>query len=214
MSHFEINTKKEKDSSARIIYGLGAFFFAALIHLMQWNQFALEIIPLKFKQLSQIATSEELYRLGQICQKRKKTNCFQSTYWQSYLKNPSFEAPALELGEHYMKQKNYVEALRIYNFYFSKKGQNNEARFKMAIALSELKRFNEAKPHFQFALRKNQDSVTNPHYVRTFVHYLIQNRDYNFAKNLIAQTRKKSKTATYFLEKELQQIDSKLKTSS
>ena len=215
MYHFETRPQQvEKNSSTRTIYVLGFLMFAGLLHLMQWNQFAGEIVPLKFKQLLNVANSDELYRVGQICQKLKKWDCRKTALLMSYSKDSKNEKAALELGLDLMKRKEYLEALKIYQIYFTNKGQNLEARYKMAVALSELKRFKEAKPHFQFVLKLNKNTVDHPQYVRTFVHYLIQNQDYSAAKNLIALTRKKNKNAAYFLEKELQQIDFKLKTSS
>ncbi len=215
MYHLETRiSDREKDKTAKYIYFIGFFMFAALLHMMQWNQHSIAIIPLKAKQIMNSATSDELYQVAQICGDRNKWECRKVALWQSYLKDPSNEKSAIELGKEHVQRKQYVEALRIYSLYFKNKGKDLEARYKMAVSLSELSRFKEAQVHFAFLLKHNKDKVSQPQYVRTYVHYLIMNRQYLAAKNLITQTRRSTKNAAYFLEKEMRQIDTKLKTST
>ena len=160
------------------------------------------------------ASSDELYEIGQICGERFKWECRRSALWQSYLKDSTNEKAVLELGQDFVERRLYVDALRVYSLYFKNKGGDLGARYRMAISLSELARFKEARVHFQYLLKHNKDKVSEPGYVRTYVHYLIKNREYAAAKVLITQTRKNIKNAGYFLEKEMQQIESKLKTST
>jgi hypothetical protein len=215
MYHLEAPTShREKDKTAKYIYLMGFVMFAGLIHLMQWNQHAGSIIPLKLKQIMNTATSDELYKIGQICGERFKWDCRRTALWQSYLKDTKNEKAAIELGQDFVERRLYMDALRVYTIYFKNQGHNIEARYRMAISLSELARFKEARVHFQYLLKHNKDKVSQPGYVRTYVHYLIKNREYAAAKVLITQTRKNIKNASYFLEKEMQQIESKLKTST
>lgn len=200
--------------SAFIIYVTGFAILAIALHVIQWNQYAFEIVPLKLKEIAGVASSDELYRESQICGKLRKTECQKNLLVKSYSLNPQNEKVAIELGQLLMRSKNYLDAIKVYSTYLRQKGTNLEARLYYAIALSELNNFKEAKKHFQHVVRVNTDFLVQADYVRTYVHYLIRNRDYVAAKAIIFETRNKQKNAAYFLEKEMTEIDSRLKKSS
>lgn len=200
--------------SAFFIYVTGFAILAVALHVIQWNQYAFEIIPLKLKEISGMASPEELYREAQICGKLRKFECQKNLLVKSYSMNPKNEKAAIELGQIFVRSKNWLDATKVYSTYLRLKGSNLEARLYYAISLAELNKFQDAKKHFQHVIRVNTDFLVQADYVRTYVHYLIRNREYTAAKAIIFETRNKQKNAAYFLEKEMNEIDTRLKKSS
>lgn len=215
MYHYETSRERNQDrGSAFFIYVAGFAILGFALHLIQWNQFAFEIIPLKAKEIAGMASPSDLHRSAQICGKLRKFDCQKALLAQAYSMDQKNEKIAIELGQLYVRNKNWIDAAKVYTTYLRNRGTNLEARMYYAIALSELNRFKEAKPHFQHVIQSNRDLLVQADYVRTYVHYLIRARDYVTAKQVIFATRNKQKNAAYFLEKEMIEIDSRLKKSS
>lgn len=205
---------KEKDSLAKYIYIIGILMFAGLFHLIQWNQHSLTVLSPKIAIWTGKATAADHYALAKICRDRGKWECRRDSLYLAYQMDPKLEAAALELGKELSQKKLFSDALTVYTLYFKNNGKDFEARFNFAIALAETKRFQEAYKQFNYVLQHNRDKLQHPLYVRTFVKYLMANNQLQVARQLITQTRRSNKRAAFFLEKELQQIDSRLKTSS
>ena len=109
-----------------------------------------------------------------------------------------------------MDSEDYASALRTYSVYFKVNGKSLDARFGMARALAETGKIKDAKKHFQYILSVSRDPITTPEMARTYVKFLIKNKDYVTAKGVIVSTRRTNRSAAYFLEKELKVIKSAL----
>lgn len=192
------------------VVGFTFVFLAGLIHILNWDKYSIEIIPLKGKQILGLASAADLQKVAEICEIRRKFPCQQAALWQSFQKDPAQKEILVKLGSLQMKSEDYTAALRTYTEYFKANGKSIEARYEFARALAETGNLKEAKKHFQYVLSVSRDPVTTPEMARTYVKILMKHKDYVTARQVIHTTRRSNRSAAYFLEKELKLINSAL----
>ncbi len=197
-------------SGVAALVGFTLVFVGGLLHILNWDKYSLEILPVKTKQIIGMASVEDLKKIADICEVRRKFPCQQTALWQMFQRDPKQKEILVELGKLQMDSDDFNGALRTYSAYFTSNGKSIDARYEYARALAETGKPKEAKKHFQYVLSVNRDPISTPEMARTYVKFLIKNKDYVTAKNVIVTTRRTNRSAAYFLEKELKVINSVL----
>lgn len=192
------------------LVGFTIVILAGLVHILNWDKYSIDILPLKAKQIFGFATVTDLKKVAEICEIRRKFPCQQTALWQAFQIDTTQKDLLVQLGSLQMKTEDYNAALRTYTAYFKANGQNIEARYEFARALAETGKLKDAKKHFQYVLNVSRDPIKTPEMARTYVKILMKNKDYVTAKAVISATRRTNRSAAYFLEKELKVINSAL----
>jgi tetratricopeptide (TPR) repeat protein len=203
-------SETRESSGVAALVGFTLVFVGGLLHILNWDKFAFEIIPIKTKQIVGMASVQDLQKIAEICEVRRKYPCQQTALWQAFQKDPSQKEILVKLGELQMDTEDYTAALRTYTAYFKANGKDIGARFEYARALSETGKPKEAKKQFQYVLSVSRDPIQTPEMARVYVKFLIKTKDYATAKHVIVSTRRGNRSAAYFLEKELKAINSAL----
>lgn len=186
-----------------------ALLIGCVIHVVNWDSYSIQILPLKFKQMLGVASADELKVIGEICQKRQKENCEVQALWSAFQLDPKTFNVLVRVGEIQVENKNYAQAVNTYTFYFKSGGKDDTARFYFARSLAENKDFKSSQKQFNYLLSKHRK---NPQFdvARSYVEYLIKYNEYEKAKNVIQTHRQAAANAGLFMEKELKVINQKL----
>lgn len=203
-------SEKKDSSGVAALVGFTLVFAGGLFHILNWDKFSLEVIPLKAKQIVGVASAQDLKKVAEICEIRRKFSCQQSALWQAYQRDPRETDLLVKLGQLQMDSRDYTGALRTYTTYFKANGKDIGARYGYARALAEVGHAQEAKRQFQYVMSVSRDPVLTPEIARSYVKFLMKNKDYVTAKQVIVMTRRNNRSAAYFLEKELKVINSAL----
>lgn len=178
---------------------------AAFIHVINWDTHSLAIVPLKMKEWTNTASTQELDRVGEICLERKKYDCTQSA-WMSFARlKPNDTNNLARLGKLLNQQGLHKEAVAVFSDYVAAKGNQVESLYLYGQSLTTLKKYDEADPIFAQALKQKPDmfqiTVT-----RGYIKMLMDAKRFKDAKNAIMRYRKVGATASLFMDKELTQI--------
>ena len=201
------------DITSIILIIVGVFITLCFIHIANWNNHSITIIPLKMKQFLSFANTSQLKQIATICKERKKWNCIVGAYNGIYEQDPSQIEILHELGKLHIKLKDNSSAATTYHSYFDRGGNNTDAHYQYAKSLGKTGKVKESILQFQNVL-DSQPNTLQTTVVRDYAHMLIANRMWEEAKMVIKDYRKKSKSGELFMEKELKKIDEMYVTAS
>ncbi len=207
-----------KDKSSLLICLFAAMFLLTAVHLISWDKHFFKIIPVKASQLMGTASTDNLMKLANMCEERKKYDCVLETLSELYEKNPLQQIDALhKKGKLLVRMERFPEAIQAYNMYFKNNGENPEAHYQFAKALRMSNQIDLATQQYELALKAKPD-ILQVSVTRSFVDMLIENKKYEQAKRIINYYRDKATNTRYFLESELKIVNEALglnrKTSS
>lgn len=170
--------------------------------VMNWDIHSLEIIPLKIKETIGMSSNSDVERMGEICMDLKKWDCVETSYGHAANK----DAQALpRLGDFQMKRAKWQAAAQTYYRFFQAGGQDLDASYNYAKALSQLGEVDEAVKYFDMVLAAKPD-VRQVTVVQNYVKLLMDHQRYDQAKTLIQGIRKQGPDSSLFMETEYKQI--------
>jgi len=192
-------------------------FFAALlvgsfIQVVNWDSYSITIIPLKVKQISAIATVEELNQIAEICLDRKKLNCTEEAYQQIFELDSEQHETLAKLGELQIKRGHMADAVKTYDRYFgmSSVRPSLDSQFQYAKALAATSQTKKAEKYFKRVLKAKPD-VLQITVTRHYIQMLVENEEFSKAKATLEHFRKQGTNTKMFMEKEYREIKQKLK---
>lgn len=205
--------RRQSDRDARrtsvslIVFTL--FMAGAIIHAINWDTYFLSIIPLKIKQFTGMAKSTELKEIALICNSRKKNNCEIQALEKSFELDKKDITSLLRVGELYIESGDFHSAAKTYTVYFKNGGSEDSARYAYARSLGEIGLFHDAKKQFHYILKRDRNK---PQFkvARSYVEFLIKNKDYSTARSIIEEYRRAGPSSALFLEKEWKTINDRL----
>lgn len=203
------NSKKTASASKSWIIGLGLAIIASFIHTSNWDNFSVEIVPLKVKQILGMADFQELRRIADICENRKKSFCQESALIESTRLDPKNKDLLLEISQIQMDRSAFESARLTLNSYFQLGGKDRLARYNLAIALWKLNMTADAKKHLKylvFSSKQNLDAQA----ARSYVNLLMSEGDMASAHKVIQHCRSLGNNTAMFLEKEWKEIQARL----
>lgn len=207
--------KREKSAMDRTVWTMilmCGLFVGGFIHAVNWDQFSIEIVPLKIKQWSRSASVVELERIATICNSRVKQECVEQAY-RDLLVAKADPAHLKNLGEILYAKGEMAESQSLFQQYLAQGGSAPEAHHLYANTLSETGQGELAIQEFMKILKSKpqtfQVSVT-----RDYVNTLIKYKKLTKAKATIEFYRKSSVSSSLFMDKEYKDLLAKLKPSS
>jgi tetratricopeptide (TPR) repeat protein len=176
---------------------------AGFIQAVNWDRYAVEIVPLKIKQWTHTASTMDLMRINLVCRERLKHDCVESAL-SDMSQSGQLEALA-ELGKYQAKRGRKAQAANSLAQYFSQGGLDLEANYQYAKVLSELGQIDQAASRFDQVIKARPETLqitVTQHYV----HMLMNNGRRDQALALIKGVRGTSPEASLFMETEFKAL--------
>lgn len=186
----------------KVAMGISLLIVAAFIQVATWDTHFLRVIPLQVKSLINTMTPADYESMAQICFERKKYDCVERMYAKTA--RNSLEKLA-RYADFLVKREKLRLAAEQYRAYFNEGGVDLETTYNYAKALAQLGEFEEASKLFQQVIDARPETVqitVLQHYVRT----LMSANQFEKARSVIEDVRKKSAQANAFMAEELAQI--------
>ncbi|RME17657.1 MAG: hypothetical protein D6797_02110 [Bdellovibrio sp.] len=185
---------------------------AGLIHVINWDTYALKIIPLKVSQWFHVANKSQLQKIVQICEAREKWSCVEGAYEDMVRQDPENTELLALLGQAQMKSENWVGAAQSFQNYFLKKGKSVEVAYNYALVLEKMGQVSAAERYYKYIL-SSQKHQLQPKVMRSYVLMLMRDKQYKKASELIYQFRQSNRKAAFFMDKQLREIRKHLKVA-
>ncbi|MGZ3721975.1 MAG: tetratricopeptide repeat protein [Bdellovibrionales bacterium] len=187
-----------------------AVFLGSFIQLTNWDNYSLDIIPLKIKETIGMSNQQDNEKTAQICMDLKKWDCVET----NYSKVGNEDATKLpRLGQFQMKRAKYNEAAHTFYGFFQKGGTDLEASYSYAKALAQLGQVDEATKYFEQVLGARPD-VLQVTVVQNYVKVLMEHKRYDQALKLIKNIRSKGPETGSFMEVDYKKIQDTMATAS
>lgn len=186
----------------KVALGISLFIVAAFIQVATWDSHFLRVLPLQVKSLINTMTEEDYESMAKICMDRKKYDCVERMYAKTA--RSSLEKLA-RYADFLVKREKLRLAADQYRTYINQGGVDLEITYNYAKALAQLGEFEEASIYFQQVIDAKPDTVqitVLQHYVKT----LMSANQFEKARTVIEDVRKKSAQANAFMAEELAQI--------
>lgn len=195
---------------ALYMVGLGALLLGALIQIINWDKYALTVIPLEASVLLGTATAEDHGTYSKICLERKKYECALNHLQTQIRMNPENLDAKLDLGLLQFRMNDMESSVSTLTTYLEEGGTDPKAGFHLAKAHAQLNDTNKAlKIYKQLLGKKNgvfQVSVT-----REYVQTLMKAGKWKQAKSSIERARRESLTHNAFMTAEYKMILEKIR---
>lgn len=183
---------------------LSAILLGSLMQAASWDQYALEIIPLKVKQFTGMANREDLNQIAKICLAKFKFDCVETAYAQ--MADQGDNESLAELGKFQVRRGKIREANSTLASYFSHGGLDLEASYQFARVLSQVGQVDKAAQYFDQVLAAKPDTLQVT-VTQNYVKMLINNGRGDQAKKLIESVRKTSTSASLFMDEEFKSLN-------
>ncbi|MCB0365563.1 MAG: tetratricopeptide repeat protein [Bdellovibrionales bacterium] len=197
------------DRISAMIIVFAMVLIGAFIHAINWDTYFFEIIPLKAKEMTGTANTQDLFKIVEICKARHKHNCVKDSYKQIYRINKDITILA-KLGELQHATGDIQAAAHTFKEYVKLGGSEAEPTYRYAQVLAGMGQVDEAIRFYRqvLELKPNTLQIT---VTRNYVFMLIEHNRYEHALEVIQYYRKKADNTGYFMEKELQALNRILK---
>jgi tetratricopeptide (TPR) repeat protein len=189
----------------KVSLGLSIFMVAAFIHIVTWDKYAFEIIPLKAKQWIGSMSTQDYDRLAEICKDRKNLDCVESSLTSKFSSNPSQIETLATLGNVQVGRKEYKLAANTFATYFKSGGVGVDASYDYAKALSAVGLIDQAAQYYQRVIDSKPDAMLIT-VTQSYVRMLVSHNRFQDAKALIDSIRARGGNASMFMEHEMQEI--------
>lgn len=172
----------------------------ALVHLVNWGENSIEIIPLKIKSWSGIASAETYSELAVICMARGRYACVAESYSQISRLNPSDIEINLNLADLERRLGNHSKAIRAYDEYLRKGGADiARAHYGRGQSLAAVGETDNAFLAFEKAILSKPDVIQTT-VTEAYLELLIKNERFKKAKAVIQEARKRGGKSTLFAQ--------------
>ncbi len=203
----EQDGSRDKSVAVKLVF-LTLLFVGAIIHIFNWDTYSFKIVSPKLKQMVGMANTTDLNLIADICEARKKENCQIHALLKSYDLDKTQTQHLIKTGEILVSKKRFIEAVRVYGTYFKATGRDAEldARYNYAISLSETGDLQSAREQYAYLISKHHSS---PKFdvARSYVDLLMKTQDLSTARQVIAEYRLSSPTASMFMDKEWRKLN-------
>ncbi len=202
--------EKGVKSLALISYALkglviGSVFLLSLSYIKYWDTYALEALPLQVKKITGIATSDELFTLVELCEKRKNLRCA-INYSEDLIKRNQGSLRALEKRSHNLYLHNESElAMTSYEAYFKYGGKAVQALYEYARLLKKNGHLKSSIVQFEKVIKAKPDMLQITileHYIKA----LIEDKQFVKAKKTIEYVQKNASKTFNFMETDLNKL--------
>lgn len=198
----------ESQHDSRTATGLVAaavLLVLGVIHVIQWDSYAVEIAFIKGKELAGTAQIADLERKAEICERRAELNCVATTLSKLHLHNSKEIKYTSALAIVQSKLGRWSEAALTFADYVKSGGRESEILFEYAKVLALTSKIEMAVTYFDHIL-ESKPGVIQIKVTRAYVNMLMANGRYDQARVVIERVRKLGENAAYFLDDEMREI--------
>jgi len=198
---------KQHDNRFMKVVLIGAAIgLATFIHFVHWDVYSFSILPLKAKQWTGTASSEDLRLIAKICMERMRYSCAENALIGVTEKDATDLDSVFQLGELQRKTGKQDAAITTFQQYFSRGGNSAEAAYSLARLFETRGNTKDASDYYARALLAKPD-VLQITVVQAYVAMLMKNGQSKEAAQLIEDVRKKNgPEGQSFMAKEYDQI--------
>lgn len=204
-------TLEEKTTRAiiRSYVVISLLLVAAFLQAVTWDLYFAEIVPLKAKQWSNMASRSDLERIVEICRERNNQSCVVNAYKDLVAQDPQDLELLGEYGQILAQNGKNHEAHQVFYKFFQAGGEDLNVAYAFAKILTDAGQFDEANKYFRYIIDSKPDTlqITVTH---AYVDMLFKANRLDQAREVIESIRKKGDNTGYFMERELQQINQQL----
>jgi tetratricopeptide (TPR) repeat protein len=202
-----LETKQELHQQKRllIIYSIfGAFLITAFVHIINWDKYSVEIVPLKAKLILGKTDAQDLTRIAEICSSRFKYQCSETALSDLAYRYNDGEA-FMKLGLLQRKLRNWTGAAKSYELALSlfEKTSSKDPNMVADIYYGLAKSFENlgnvalAVDYYDQAI-KAKPGVIQITVTEDYVTFLKKIGDLKAAKKVVAEAQKRSGSKTLF----------------
>ena len=207
-----IRAKSDRSVDLRIMKILAGTCVGVLLmyaQILTWGTFFVEGPYLHLKQMSGVATDENLIRLSELCKLRGNVACVESTLADRTKVSGKPEAFA-DLGRFLYSQKQYNKALAAYEGYFSQsKSPDARTNFEMGRLLFTLEKDAQAISYLQASIDAKVD-VLATHPTQVLVQAYIRLGQLDKAYEQVLTFHASAENAKGYMNKERKDLEEKL----
>ncbi|MCB0386757.1 MAG: tetratricopeptide repeat protein [Bdellovibrionales bacterium] len=208
-SYAKAAERRVTDRISAMIIVFAMVLIGAFIHAINWDTYFFAVIPLKAKEMTGTANTQDLFKIVEICKARHKHSCVKDSYKQIYRLNKDINILA-KLGELQQATGDVQAAVHTFKEYVKLGGKDAEPTYRYAQVLAGMGQVDEAIRFYRQVLDQKPDTLQIT-VTRSYVSMLIENKRYEHALEVIQYYRKKADNTGYFMEKELQALNRILK---
>lgn len=168
-----------------------------------WDKYAVEIIPLKLKQLIGMTSGSDLNRIAQICMERLRHDCVETAFASRGYQGDN-EAFA-DLGKYQVRRQKRQDAMASFQRYFQNNGQDLEAMYQFAKVLGDAGQVDQAIAYYDQVLKAKPDTLQIT-VTQNYVKMLTNHGRAAQALALIDGIRKTGSSASLFMETEYKSL--------
>ncbi|MCB0415793.1 MAG: hypothetical protein KDD50_15755 [Bdellovibrionales bacterium] len=190
---------------------LTALLIAFLFQVRQWDGHYLSVIPLQIKEVIGSLSPADSQKFIDICKERQNYQCIIdiSKNWLKY--EPLNTRVVAQLAEAYKLNNNPKQSLIEYKNFISLGGNDYKVAYEFAKLLEKQGYLTEALQYYEYVLA-SQPNVLQVTVLQNYVDLLINTQQFQKARTVILQNRRRGENAKYILEEQLQQVKGKKKS--
>jgi tetratricopeptide (TPR) repeat protein len=182
----------------------GFVFVATVIHVINWDQYSLSIIPLKISNAVGMASPQSLRELARICEERMKYECTEEALQDALRAEPSV-GDLIRLGNLQRKMNGFQSALVTYTSALEnikKEGLANTTElsdiyYGLAKSYESVGQNDQALANYDLAI-KAKPEVIQITVTAAYLNLLKVVGKLDIAKAVIAEARKRSGSDSLF----------------
>lgn len=203
---FEIR-KLEQSFHKKFIIMIAAFglvFVATVIHIINWDQYSLSVIPLKLSNAVGLAGPQSLRELARICEERMKYDCTEEALRDALRAEPNV-ADLIRLGNLQRKMNGFQSALKTYNNALetvkkeslANTSELSDIYYGLAKSYESIGQNDQALAHYDLAI-KAKPEVIQITVTAAYLNLLKVVGKLDIAKAVIDEARKRSGSESLF----------------
>ncbi len=205
----ELEARHERRFSMIVFVG-ALIALAGFIQFVHWDTYSFEIIPLKVKEWTNTANSQELRKIADICRDRMIYSCTENALSEILQKNPNDLSSLEELAELQRLLGESAPAMQNFKSYFAQGGSDPAADFSYARLLDAAGQYADAQVYYQRTLLA-KPAVIQVTVIQSYVSMLMKTHQIKEAIALIDDVRKHNgPEGKEFMAQEYNQITGRL----
>jgi hypothetical protein len=200
--------KQYERSSLRWTIGAGVFVTLALMQMIAWGGYSLEVLPLKAAILTGVDSAATDERMAQICLELKKLDCVESMYIRQAVTDVK---NFVRLGKFQYNRMKYAEAAQSLQNYFARGGDASDldSRYVFARALGQSGQVELAAQQFDLILAA-KPMVLQITVTENYIKLLVQYNRLEQALKVLDGIRARDESVGMFMDSEYKNIAEKL----
>ncbi len=161
-----------------------------------WGSHSVEVIVIKSKQMTGLASAADHERMVEICEEQNKHECVHDSLVRKIKQNNDDIKTIAKLGQLQLQLGYFENSERTLTHYFEKGGKDIKARYNYAKALWKQGKIDPALNQLEKALNA-KDGVLQVTVMETYIKLLVEYGQHQKATKVIAAVKRKGGSVDY-----------------